>query len=339
MNEDVTYSKKLVPIYLMKFFEEKTDEKHGASMAEILDYMEKRDIFVDRRTIYSNITLLDYYGFEIEGRHVNEPCQHRYYYTGRKFSSNELKFLIDAVASSKFLTKTKSEELIKKIKSLGTQFDNEKLNRNIMLGKRIKSMNDKVLKNLDKINEAINTNAKITFQYTKWSWQKKQIFLRNGELYTVSPFAVTLEDDNYYMIAFDSVYNELRHYRVDKMQSVKMIIDERDGMDIFKSFDVAEYTQKTFGMYGGKEELIRIQCHNSLANVVIDRFGSDISIRPDFDHPEHFTVNLDINVSPQFYAWIFGLGTGIRIVYPQSVIDEYTTMLDSVAANYQKTDS
>jgi predicted DNA-binding transcriptional regulator YafY len=209
MDKENSYqSKKLIPIYLQQLFLDKTDETHYIRMPEILDFLEEKDIYTERRTIYSAITLLNIAGFEVLG--VQEKGGYKYHHPTRQFDVNELKFLIDAVAASKFLTDKKSRELINKIKDLGSEYDYEQLNRNILLGTRIKSMNDKVLKNLDNIYLAINSNSKITFKYTRWNWQKKTEYLRKGDLYTVSPYAVSLSDDNYYLIAFDGKYKELR---------------------------------------------------------------------------------------------------------------------------------
>ena len=148
---------------------------------------------------------------------------------------------MDSVAASKFLTQKKSTELIAKIKSLGSVYDESELNRNILLGKRIKSMNDKVLNNLDIIHYAINYNEQLSFLYMKWNPKKELEYVRKGETYTVSPFAVTINDDNYYMIAFDHKYGDLRHYRIDKMKSIKRISEPREGKEHFKNFDIVDY--------------------------------------------------------------------------------------------------
>ena len=156
-------SKKLTLIYLQNLFLKKTDKTHYLTMKDILSYLETKDIYVDRRTIYNDISLLNYSGFEIIG--VKEKGGYKYHHPQRLFNSDELKFLIDSVAASKFLTERKSKELITKIKSLGSTFDSVTLNRNVLLGKRIKSMNDKVFKNLDSIYLALAFNNKIEFQY------------------------------------------------------------------------------------------------------------------------------------------------------------------------------
>ncbi len=327
-------SKKLIPVYLQQLFLEKTDETHYIRMPEILSLLESKGIYADRRTIYSAISILNSADFEIKG--VQEKGGYKYHHPSRLFNSNELKFLIDSVAASKFLTERKSKDLIEKIKSLGSVYNRESLNRNILLGNRIKSMNDKVLKNLDIIYAAINKNARITFQYMKWTPEKKLTYVRKGQSYIVSPFAVTLNDNNYYLIAYDNKYQNIHHYRIDKMQSINITSDTREGKDCFKQFNLTEYMQKTFGMFSGKEEIVSLQCNNSLAGVIIDRFGAGVSIRPDFTNPNIFIARFPVYISSQFFAWIFALGDDVKILSPQSVIDKYAAMTEKVMNQYRK---
>lgn len=331
--EDTSISKKLILIYLIELFLNRTDKNHYIRMPEILSYLESKGISADRRTIYSAISLLDYAHFSIVG--IQEKGGYKYHHPTRLFDTNELKVLIDAVAASKYLTERKSKELITKIKSLGSVYDYEPLNRNVLLNKRIKSMNDKVLKNLDIIHACISGNAQLSFKYMKWNPQKKLEYVRKGEIHCVSPFAVTLNDDNYYLIAFNHKYQSLRHYRIDKMQSIREIPEPREGLEYFRNFDITDYSRKTFGMFGGKEESIQLQCKNYLAGVFIDRFGQDVNIRPDFKNPDCFLVKISVNVSPQFYGWLFALGKDVKIISPESVITEYNNILMDTLSNYK----
>lgn len=324
-------SKKLIPLYLQQIFLERTDKTHYIRMPEILSFLETKGIYADRRTIYSAISLLNIVNFEIAG--VQEKGGYKYHHPKRLFDKNELKFLIDSIATSKFLTDKKSKELINKAKSLGSIFDGASINRSVLLNKRIKSMNDKVFKNLDTIYAAIATNKQIDFQYLHWNPQRKLVS-KEGKVYLVSPYAVSLTDDNYYLIAFDSNSNELRHYRIDKMQSVKITEITREGKSLFQSFDIVDYSRKTFGMFGGKEETVTLESINSLAGVFIDRFGDSAAIRPNLNNPDTFIVRISVNISPQFFAWIFGLGTGVKIISPESVIADFKSMTESVLKKY-----
>lgn len=331
MNKEKSESKKLIPLYLQKLFLEKTDKTHYIRMSDILSYLESKNIFADRRTIYAAISLLNYIDFEIIG--IQEKGGYKYHHPSRLFNNNELKFLIDSIATSKFLTEKKSKELINKIKSLGSSFDAQTLNRNVLLSKRIKSMNDKVLKNLDYIHAAIAADKQITFQYLQWNTQRKLV-LKSNKLYVSSPCAVSLTDDNYYLISFDSKSNDLRHYRIDKMQSITVTNTARAGKELFHSFDIVDYSRKTFGMFGGKEETVSIEAANYLVGVFIDRFGESANIRPNFDNPGTFIVRITVNISPQFFAWIFGLGKNVKIISPESIANDYKQMIESVLSNY-----
>lgn len=331
MNDNKSESKKLIPLYLQQLFLERTDKTHFIRMPEILSFLETKGIYADRRTIYSAISILNTANFEIVG--IQEKGGYKYHHPKRLFDTNELKFLIDSIATSKFLTDKKSTELINKVKSLGSNFDSLSLNRNVLLDKRIKSMNDKVFKNLDCIYAAIAANRQITFQYLHWNPQR-QLVSKAGKIYIVSPFAVSLSDDNYYLISFDSNSNELRHYRIDKMQSVKITEETRERKDLFQSFDIVDYSRKTFGMFGGKEETVKLEVVNSLAGVFIDRFGETTTIRETLNNPDTFTVRITVNVSPQFFAWVFGLGTGVKIISPESIIDDFKHMTENVLKNY-----
>lgn len=336
IQEKRSESKKLIPVYLQKLFLEKTDKNHFIRMPEILSFLETKGIYADRRTIYSAISLLNTAGFEIVG--IQEKGGYKYHHPNRTFNTNELKFLIDSVAASKFLTERKSKELIEKIKSLGCIYNKESLNRNVLLGNRIKSMNDKVLKNLDTIYAAIGNNRKIIFKYVKWTPERKFVLKRKGQPYSVSPFAVTLNDDNYYLIAYDDKYLNVRHYRIDKMQSINISPVAREGIEYCKQFNIAEYKQKTFGMYGGREETVSLIAPNDLAGVFIDRFGSALYIRKNFDDPNTFITKIDVAVSPQFFGWLCGLGSHVRIISPDTVKDEYTNYLLDILSNYNRTE-
>lgn len=325
-------NKKLALLYLKDLFLERTDKTHFVRMPEILAYLEERNIFVDRRTVYTNISLLNQSGFEIVG--IAEKGNYKYHHPSRLFDTSELKFLIDSIAASKFLTEKKSKELINKVKTLGNPSENAALNRDVLSPKRIKSMNNKMFKNLDLIYSAIASNCQITFQYMRWNTERKLEPLKRGQSFSASPYAISLNDDNYYLIAFDSRTKNLRHYRIDKMDSIKLTEKSRAGIESFKSFDIVDYSRKTFGMFAGNEETVTIEAANHLAGVFIDRFGESAAIRKNFDNPDTFIVRIAVNVSPQFFAWLLGLGKDIKILSPQSVKEDFIRYITDILSNY-----
>lgn len=325
-------SKKLTLIYLQQLFLEKTDDKHFVRMPEILKYLEEREVFVDRRTIYTDLKLLDYAGFEIVG--VPEKGSYKYHHPNRLFDTTELKFLVDSVAASKFLTDKKSKELIEKVKTLGNSFDNAALQRSVLSHKRVKTMNDKVFKNLDTLYFAISNNHKISFQYLRWTTDKKLAQWKGEKPFITSPCAVSLTDDNYYLIAFDSRTQKLKHYRIDKMASIKLLEEEREGQEVFKTFDIVDYSKKTFGMFGGKEEKVMFEVANDLVGVFLDRFGTDIFIMPNPDNKKSCLVRVAVNVSPQFYGWLIGLGKKVKVVSPENVKEDFINTISQISSLY-----
>ena len=333
MATEKSEKKKLVLLYLRDLFLEKTDATHYVRMPEILEYLESRNVFVDRRTVYTDISILNQSGFEIVG--VAEKGGYKYHHPSRLFDTSELKFLIDSIAASKFLTERKSKELVSKVKTLGSSFDNSALNRGVLSPKRIKTMNDKVFDNLDILYDAISSNSQISFQYMRWNSQRKLEPSSKGYTFIVSPCAVSLSDDNYYLIAFDGKSQELRHFRIDKMRTIKLTFEPREGKDVFKSFDIVDYSRKTFGMFSGKEETVTVEAPHRLAGVFIDRFGEAANIRKNFDNPDKFLVRIAVNVSPQFYAWIFGLGKDVKIISPESVKEDFIKTTTAILSNYE----
>lgn len=323
-------SKKLTLVYLQHLFLEKTDNTHFIRMPDILEYLADKDIYVDRRTIYTDIKLLNYAGFEIVG--VKEKGGYKYHHTARIFTANELKFLIDSVAASKFLTEAKSKDLINKIKTLGGSFNVDYLNRPLLLGKRIKSMRDIVFKNLDVLYRAISNNSQIEFEYIKEIFNQEQ----QSHKENISPCAISLNEEKYYLIAYDKNSDLLKHYRIDKMKNISIINIAREGKKIFKTFDVVDYTNKTFGMYGGNEVTVKLEVDNKLIGVIKDRFGSNANIRPNFNNPNTFIASITVYISQQFYGWLFGLGNDVKILEPEDIKNDYLKKIQETINHYEQ---
>lgn len=310
-------NQKMKIVYLMQLFMEKTDKSHYVTMANIIDYLNNNDIKAERKSVYADIEALKKYGFDIKG--FQEKGTYFYHLVSRKFELAELKLLVDAVQSSKFITAKKSNELIKKIESFTSDFEAKELQRQVVVTNRIKTMNESIYYNVDEIHEAINENKQISFQYSVWTVDKKVKVKKDGALYHVSPWALMWVNENYYLVAYDSEEAKIKHFRVDKMLHITKVEKIRDGKEKIKSFDMAVYVKKTFGMFSGKEERVKLECSNSLAGVIIDRFGKDAMIIPGKN--EIFTVVIDVEVSQQFLAWVIGLGSGAKVVSPESVFE------------------
>ncbi|MCI9200018.1 MAG: WYL domain-containing protein [Lachnospiraceae bacterium] len=324
-------SQKLKIIYLMKILLEKTDEEHSITMQEIKESLEAYGIGAERKSLYSDIESLRQYGMDIIGRQMDRT----YYYSvgNRQFELAELKLLVDSVQAAKFITAKKSNELIKKIESMASKYEASKLHRQVYVAERVKTMNESIYYNVDMIHAAIGANSKITFQYFQWNVDKKMELRRGGSLYEVSPWALSWSDENYYLIAFDSLEDKIKHFRVDKMLHIEMEGSKREGKKCFDEFDMAIYTRKMFGMFGGEEQMVKIECENALAGVMIDRFGKDVAIMK--KDGEHFTVIVKVAVSRQFLSWVIALGEGAKIVGPESIVEQMKKEVDRLTKQYR----
>ena len=320
---------KLKLMYLYDIFYERTDEFHAISMSEIIDALEAYGVHAERKTIYNDIQTLNLYGADIVGEKIGKVYQYRV--LSRKFEMPELKLLVDAVQSSKFITGRKSRDLIKKIEGLASSYEAKELDRQVYVAGRIKTMNESIYYNVDNIHRAIADDVQIRFKYFRWTEKKEQKLRKDGADYVVSPWGLVWDDENYYLIGYDADREEIRHYRVDKMKNIRLSTDRRLGKTAFKDKDMATYTEKRFGMFDGELVRVTLLCKNEMAGVIIDRFGKDTPmIRIDQDH---FEANIDMALSPIFLGWLAGMGDGIRITGPLEAVDQMKDMirgLDSV---------
>lgn len=316
---------KLKLLYIIKLLTENTDEDHPVSTADIIAYLESKGIRSERKSIYDDVEKLCDFGYDII--QVHSRLGGGYYLAGRDFELAELKLLVDAVQSSRFITTRKSRSLIKKLELLAGKHDAGKLQRQVYVAGRIKTENESIYYNIDNIHRAIQENKQIEFQYLEWSL-KKELVPRIGGRKKVSPWALIWREENYYLAAFDSVDGVLKHYRVDKMGQVKMLQDAREGMEQFAKTDPASYANQTFGMFSGEEDIVTLQFPNRLIGVVLDRFGRDADIRPVTDRV--FRIRARVAVSGQFFGWLAGIGREAVVVGPASVKENYQRWLTDI---------
>jgi predicted DNA-binding transcriptional regulator YafY len=303
---------------LLDILKKNTDDEHGITMVQIISELESKGIKAERKAIYADINVLKEYGFDIQGN--KESGTYYYKLIHRSFELSELKLLVDAVQASKFISQKRSNELIKKIEDQASKYQAMELQRQVYVANRVKTNYDSVLCNVDDLNLAINHNCKIQFDYYEWTLNKQMKIRENGHKTDISPWALTWDDENYYMVAFDGESGLIKHYRVDKMRKIKFLEASRDGKDEFKEFDMALYAKKMFGMFTGDEQRVKIQFDNKFIGVVIDRFGKDIMIVPKDNNT--FTVNVNVSVSNMFFSWIIGLGKGVKILGPENVVEK-----------------
>lgn len=309
---------------------EKTDEEHYITMPEIMESLAEYNITADRKSIYTDLRDLSVLGIEVEG----EPIGNRYHYhvVSRTFELPELKLLVDAIQSSKFITEKKSNTLIKKLEKMVSEYDAQKLQRQVYVSGRIKTMNESIYYTVDAIHNAISKNKKIKFQYYQWNVKKEMELRHNGSWYHISPWGLSWDDENYYLVGYDSNAEKIKHYRVDKMLHIRLSSENREGREFFNKPDMADYAKKSFGMFGGKEQTVKLLVKNNLAGVIIDRFGKNVILFPADE--EHFTVNVDVHVSRQFLGWVFSLGDGIKIVGPDDVVEQMRIEIKRLTEQY-----
>ena len=321
---------KLKPLYIMNYLLQNSDDDHQVSMSQLIEHLAAHGIPSERKSVYDDIEALRVFGLDIvqggSGKNAG------YYIANRSFELPELKLLVDSVQSSKFITHKKTATLIKKIETLASIHEAQLLNRQVYVKNRIKTMNESIYYNIDAIQSGISQNKKIQFKYFEYTVQKTRHYRKDGAFYVVSPFAMTWDDENYYLVAFDSQAGIIKHYRVDKMTEISSTEEDRDGLDAYQALDMAVYARKVFGMFSGEEESVQLRFENHLVGAVLDRLGQDVFIIADGD--DHFTVRADVVVSPQFFAWVTGFGAAAQIIGPDDVVEKMRQHINSVATLY-----
>ncbi len=321
-------NQKLKLLYLQQLLLTQTDENHWLTMDEILHHLKQAGIHAERKSIYGDIQALRDFGLDILQRRGRNGG---YYLASRDFEVAELKLLVDAIQSSRFITHRKSSELIRKIESLASQPQASLLQRQVYVFGRAKTVNESIYHNIDSLHEAITSGKQIKFRYFEWradfTTHRHMIkqYRRGGKLYQISPWSLMWDHENYYLIGFDAEAGMIKHYRVDKMEQLELTGLQREGRALFERFDLAAYARKTFNMFHGNERWIRLRCENRFAGVLHDRFGEALSLSPCDE--THFYAGINVAVSPQFFAWVFGLGGAVQIVDPQEAVAEFQELL------------
>ncbi len=317
--------------YLSRIMLEKTDDDHMIDMSEIKTALEAYGVTADRKSLYDDLEALRVLGVDVIGEKVGR--NYYYHVGGKQFEIAELKLLVDAIQSSKFITEKKSKELIKKLTDMASHYEATQLKRQVVVQGRVKTMNESIYYFVDDVHRAIAENKKIRFEYMKWNEQKKMVRRKDGS-YTVSPWALTWDDENYYLIAFDEEAGCIKHFRVDKLKSIEVLDELREGKEEFKAFNLAKYAKMSFGMFGGKSTKVKIAFDNEMAGVFIDRFGRDISIYP-ADKKGWSEITVEVAMSDQFLGWIFALGPKVKILSPEEVVDRYKNELKEMVKLYK----
>lgn len=320
-------NQKLKLLYLLKILTEKTDENHPISMPNIIAELDRYGISAERKSLYDDLEALEIYGADIcsvKGKNSG------YFLASRDFELPELKLLVDSVQASKFITKKKSMELISKLEKLASTHEASHLRRQVFVTNRVKAVNEAIYYAVDRIYDAISQNKKISFRYFEWTVDKEKRYRKDGERYIETPITLSWDDENYYLITYKEKYKGFTHYRVDKMTDLEILGEVREMPE--ESFDPADYAKKVFGMFGGEETAVEVKFKNSLAGVVIDRFGDEVFMRK-LDS-EWFVARFKVAISPQFFSWIMSFGNRAEILAPYDVRQKMCELLKELTDMY-----
>lgn len=321
---------KLRLLYIYQYLLRHSDEDHPVSTPELLKYLkDEYNMDVHRTTLPGDIAMMEEAGIHFE---IIKSRQNKYYFDDWPFDVSELKLLIDAVSSSKFITEKKSKELIKKLTSLTSDYNAEKLRRHITVEGRIKSENEKAFYILDCINEAIDKNCKVSFQYADYNNRKYKELRHDGEYYVVSPYALVWDGDYYYMIGYCDNREHMRHFRLDRIYRIPNVLEDQEAVPEPKGFKLADYMKKMFRMYGGDKTVnVELQCETFIMNAIVDHFGTKVTTEEIDDN--HFKAIVTVSPSPTFYRWVFGWNGAMKILGPDTVIEEYKAMAKKALEN------
>ena len=320
-------NQKLKLLYLMRLFLERTDEAHPVTVPELIAALGQYGVSAERKSLYDDFEALRHFGLDI----VQNGG--KYYVGSRDFELPELKLLVDIVQSSKFITEKKTLSLIKKLEGLASVHDARRLQREVYVRNRVKSMNESVYYNVDEISGAIQQDRAIRFRYFEYTPRKERRFRRDGRFYEASPYALLCDDENYYLLAWDDAAKQMKHYRVDKMTAISPKRTARQGKEAFQALDMSAYGKSVFGMFGGAAQQVRIRFAGHLAGAVIDRFGKEVVLA--VEDETHFIATLPVVVSPQFFGWVVGFGAEAEVLSPPDVRQELYDYLQKTASLYE----
>lgn len=321
-------NQKLKILYILDYLQKNSHQDKPVRAKELIEMLDHVGIACDRKTVYSDIAALQDYGVDI----VTVPGKTGgYYVASRNFELPELKLLIDAVQSSRYLTEKKSRELIEKLCSQCNEQDARLMRRDVFVSGRVKSMNETIYYNVDAIQEAIALNRQIEFRYFDWGINGKRVYRQKS--YTASPYGLCQDNENCYLLAL-SPRHGITSYRVDRMSDIKSTGENREPCPELTGKKLTEYANRRFQMYAGDTVAVKLRFHKDLSNVVIDRFGKETMLFPDGD--DYFVFTVQVAVSPLFLSWVIGFGTKARILYPQSVVDACRDMCRQVMEQYDQ---
>ncbi|MBQ9975208.1 MAG: WYL domain-containing protein [Clostridia bacterium] len=320
---------------LRDYFEKYTDEHHGVGVSDIIAHLTSCGISCERKAIYNDIDALISYGMDIVCQREGKST--KYFLASRTFETPELKMLVDAVSSSRFVTAKKTEALIKKLGTLCSDFDAKKLSRRVCLTERVKNANEIIYINIDSIHTAFDESRAVTFKYFKYNWEKKRVYGHNGALYEAVPITLVWNNENYYLVAYDRESEQVRHYRVDKMADVTPSGElTSEEVKLSREYDTSRYSKSVFDMFKGTPTRVELSVPSAFVDAMFDRFGADVTVRKADN--DRYIFNVSVEPSPLFYAWVSRFEGEVRLVSPQSAVDGYRAHIEKLLESLEASD-
>lgn len=267
-----------------------------------------------------------------------------FYVEQRKYDDSDIKMICECIYNSRSITQNRAEELVGIMKEFISIYKAEQIRKDELVTDRNRTINKNTVYNLENIRMAMSTKIdgethtpeKISFLYLKHKIEKLDELTerKKGKRYIVSPHKIIINDGFYYLLAFDDHFKSMRTYRVDRMKDVKLLGEEREGRDEFKKIDLKDYIQRTFSMFSGETERVKIQFTNDLLDTIVDRFGTeDFTFYKQVDE-NHFTVSTKVAISNQFFGWICGFRKKAVILEPKEVVDDFVEFLNDIQEKY-----
>ena len=325
---------KFVKLKLVKIWEilsQETDEEHPMGTPVLLDKLAELGIPCDRRTLYADIKALNECGYEIL---CKRAVSNEYYVKDRRFSIAELRIMMDAVQAAGFISDNKSKEFIDKLSKLAGSRHGEALKENLVSFNNTKTDNEDIYTNVETITAAIQQNKKVKFTYFDYDLSHKRVYRKEGKFYYMNPFALVMDNDNYYFLGCDKFHDNMISFRVDRMEQVQVSRHDKEDLEILKTFDLENYKKQIFGMFSGNVTEVTIQANNELIDAVFDLFGPKTKLSP--LNENEFVFTAQVQLSPQFFGWCCSFGDKLKVKAPNSVINELEDYIENLAITYTK---
>lgn len=323
---------KILKLKLVKIWEilsQETDEEHPMGTTELLRKLNDLGIVCDRRTLYADIDALNECGYEILCR---RSTSNMYYVMDRSFSIGEIRIMMDAVQAAGFITEKQTDMFVDKLAALAGSRKGEALKDNIVAFNDTKTDNPSIYYNVETITEAIQNNKKVKFTYFDFDSHHKRVYRKEGKFYYINPYALVMDNDNYYFLGYDMFHSNMMHYRVDRMDAVQVSRHNKEDLKEFARFDIKKHKKQLFGMFGGDGQKVRFRIDKSLLDVAFDVFGVDTQFIVLDDTMYEFKA--EVQLSPQFYGWCCSFGDKLKVIAPSMVVNALKDYIEKLSKNY-----